>query len=139
MDTRQLKKPPLFAIAVGAAALDGILSLNLNIKLNSFPKPLAIRLPASVHSTQEYDEPSGDGGAEDAQSQRSVHYRVLRNLCSDQNRDIREDVDGCEGDEFEVREEQEPGGSDDGDEDEDVDGSGVRAFADGEAGRTGSG
>lgn len=113
MDTRQLKPPALFAIA--GAGLDAILSLNLNIKLNGFPKPFAIGLPASVHSAQEYDEPSGDGGAEDAQSQGSVHYRVLKDLCFDQKRDVREEVDGCEGDELEVREEEEGAGCDDGD------------------------
>lgn len=137
MDTRQLN-PPLLPITI-RAALDAILSLNLNIKLNRFPQPFTIRLPAPVHRAQEYDEPSGDGGAEDAQSQRTVHYRVVQNLLLDQDGNVGEDGEGGEGDELGVREEEEAAGCDDGDKEEDVDGGGVGAFADGEAGAGGGG
>lgn len=129
MDTRQLN-PPLLPTTI-RAAFDAILSLNLNIKLNSLPKPFTIGLPAPVHRAQEQDEPSGDGGAEDAESKRTVDYRVVQNLVLDQKGDVGEDGDGGEGDELGVREEEEGAGCDDGDQDEDVDGGGVGALADG--------
>lgn len=135
MDTRQLN-PSLLPTTI-RAAFDAILSLNLNIKLNSLPKPFAIGLPAPVHRAQEQDEPSGDGGAEDAESQRTVDYRVVQNLVVDQKGDVGEDGDGGEGDELGVREEEEGAGCDDGEQDEDVDGGGVGALADGEAGAGG--